>query len=162
MKQKIRLLAVLGFVLIFGFSLAQVLPAGASTGAALQGPPPPPPPGYGQGPPPPGNMPPPPAWDQSWNQRPRPKVGACFYTDRNFKGNRFCMNRGQSWPQLPGGYGNNISSIQLFGGASIRLFNDSNFKNGSTMLHHTVGDLRQVPFRGGHTWNNRISSIQVF
>jgi hypothetical protein len=154
MNRMYRLLAVVGFVAVTGFILLQALPAGAVAGALLQGPPP----GYQQGPPPP----PPPPWDPSWNRRPLPPVGACFYTNYNFTGNRFCMNRGVSYPSLPGGYGNNISSIQIFGRAQVRIFNDSNFRNGSTILRHTVRDLRRIPFVNGHTWNNRISSIQVF
>jgi hypothetical protein len=149
MKRVICLLAAVGFVAIPGFVFVHALSAETAAGAVLQGPPP-------------GPVPPPPAWDESWNRRPFPQVGACFYTGPNFSGNRFCMTRGQSWPELPAGYGNNISSIQTFGGAAVRIFNDSKFRNGSILLRHPVPDMRDVPFRDGHTWNNRISAIEVF
>ena len=36
------------------------------------------------------------------------------------------------------------------------------FSNGSTVIRGSVPDLRNVPFRNGHTWNNRISSLMVY
>ena len=101
-------------------------------------------------------------WNPSWNQRPNPHKGACFYTSSNFRGNRFCVRSGDRLPSLPGNFGGNLSSIQIFGHARVQIFNDRNFSNGSTSLNRSVSDLRNVPFRGGHTWNNRISSMIVY
>lgn len=101
-------------------------------------------------------------WNPSWNNRPNPRSGACFYTTAPFRGNHFCVRSGDRLPKLPGNFGDNISSVQVFGSARVRIFNDRNYRNGSTVLNGTVPDLRQVPFRGGHTWNNRISSIIVY
>ncbi|MFT4114058.1 peptidase inhibitor family I36 protein [Silvibacterium sp.] len=127
-----------------------------------------PPPGQRPGPPPgqqgdpwaygPNNN----AWRPDWNNRPNPRRGACFFTTAPFRGNRFCVRAGDKLPGLPGNIGGNISSVQIFGGAQVRLFNDSNFRNGSVTLRNSVPDLRRVPFRGGHTWNNRVSSLMVF
>lgn len=100
-------------------------------------------------------------WDPSWNQRPNPRRGACFYNTAPFRGNHFCVRSGDRLPALPGNFGGNISSIQTFGGASVTIFNDRNFSNGKVTLRGSVPDLRQVPFRGGHTWNNRVSSMIV-
>ncbi len=72
------------------------------------------------------------------------------------------MNRGQNFPSLPPGFGNRISSVQIFGGAVVRIFNDSNYRNGDTVLRRSVLDLHNVRFRGGHTWNDRISSIIIY
>lgn len=88
--------------------------------------------------------------------------GACFYMTAPFHGKSFCMRVGQRMPNLPDGYGDNISSIEVFGNARVRIFNDSNFRNGSAEVWRTIPDLRDLPFRGGHTWNNRISSIIVY
>ena len=33
-------------------------------------------------------------WNPSWNQRPNPHRGACFYTSSSFHGNRFCVRSG--------------------------------------------------------------------
>jgi hypothetical protein len=101
-------------------------------------------------------------WDPSWNQRPDPNSGACFYTDASYSGNHFCVHAGDRLPELPGHFGHHITSVQIFGNARVRLFNDSNYKNGSTILEHSVDNLRDVPFRGGHTWNDRIGSVVVF
>jgi peptidase inhibitor family I36 len=102
-----------------------------------------------------------PNWDKSWNQRPFPRAGACFFTDSGFRGDRFCVNRGDRLDRLPENFGDNISSIQLFGNARARVFNDRNFSGGSQEFQRSIGDLRTARFRDGHTWNNRISSLIV-
>lgn len=102
-----------------------------------------------------------PRWERSWNDRPFPQVGACFFTDAGFRGNRFCVRRGDRLPALPGDFGDNISSIQLFGNARVVIFNDRGFQGGKQEIRRGVADLRNEPFRGGHTWNNRISSVIV-
>jgi hypothetical protein len=137
------------FLLVFAISLtAQNRPY-----------PPPPPPG-GQADPwvygPQNNN-----WDRSWNNRPFPRSGACFFTSRDFSGNRFCVRSGDRLPQLPGNFGDNISSIQTFGRAQVTIFNDRNFRGGNQGVPGSIPDLRQLRFRGGHTWNNRVSSIVV-
>lgn len=100
-------------------------------------------------------------WDPSWNNRPFPRSGACFFTSQNFSGNRFCVRAGDRLPALPGNFGDNISSVQVFGRARVQIFNDRNFRGGGRMLPGSINDLSQLRFRGGHTWNNRISSIAV-
>jgi hypothetical protein len=100
-------------------------------------------------------------WDSSWNRRPYPSAGACFFTDRNFGGNHFCVRRGDRLGRLPSNIGDNISSIRLFGNARVVVFNDRNFSGGSHEFNASVPDLRNRRFRDGHTWNNRISSVIV-
>lgn len=103
-----------------------------------------------------------PVWNESWNQRPNPTRGACFYTTSPYRGNRFCVLRGDKLSKLPEDFGDNISSVQTFGGARVRIFDDHEFTGESVTLARSVPDLRGLRFRGGHTWNNRISSIMVF
>jgi hypothetical protein len=88
--------------------------------------------------------------------------GACFYKERNFGGSFFCLRRGDRRASL-GGYGDKISSIRVFGGARVDLFNNSNFGGASDRLSRDVADLRnfKVSNMGNHTWNNRISSLSV-
>jgi hypothetical protein len=88
--------------------------------------------------------------------------GACFYKDKNFSGDYFCLRRGESRESL-GGYGDDISSIRVFGGARAMVYDDRNFSGKRAALGGDVADLREVPVRGksGHTWNNRISSVAV-
>jgi len=88
--------------------------------------------------------------------------GACFYRDRNFGGDFFCLRRGESRESL-GGYGDDISSIRVFGRARVTVYDDRNFSGKRTGIGGDVADLRELPVRGksGHTWNNRISSVAV-
>ena len=102
-----------------------------------------------------------PRWDRSWNDRPAPGTGACFFKEPGFRGDRFCVSRGDRLDALPGEFGDNISSIQLYGRARVTVFNDRNFRGGKQDFGSSVGDLRAVKFRGGHTWNDRISSMMV-
>ncbi len=102
------------------------------------------------------------SWDRSWNNRPSPRSGACFFTDRNFGGNHFCVRSGDRLTRLPGNFGDNISSIQVFGRGGARVFDDRNFKGPNQQFRRSIADLRSAPSRPGHTWNNRISSIMVY
>jgi hypothetical protein len=102
-----------------------------------------------------------PKWDRSWNERPLPGVGACFFKDIGFQGDRFCVTRGDKLESLPGNFGDNISSIQLFGRARVTVFNDRSFRGGSQEFGTSISDLRTQKFRDGHTWNDRISSMRV-
>jgi hypothetical protein len=76
-------------------------------------------------PPPPGQQPwvygPNPQWNSSWNKWPNPRRGACFFTSQGFRGNRFCVRSGDKLPALPGNFGGNLSSIQVYGGATVRV-----------------------------------------
>ena len=86
--------------------------------------------------------------------------GACFYRDRNFGGGFICLRRGESRDQL-GSLGDDISSIRVFGGARVFVYNDRNFRGPSAQTRGDVPDLRNWSYGGGHTWNNRISSVRV-
>ncbi|HUL16112.1 MAG TPA: DUF3011 domain-containing protein [Terriglobales bacterium] len=88
--------------------------------------------------------------------------GACFYKDRDFRSDFFCMRRGEARDNL-GSYGDDISSIRMFGGARVEIYDDRNFRGARERISGEVPDLRQlgVTQKPGHTWNNRISSVQV-
>lgn len=86
--------------------------------------------------------------------------GACFYSDRNFGGKYLCLRRGERRDQL-GDLGDDISSIRVFGGARVIVYNDRNFQGPSAATARDVPDLRAWSYGGGHTWNNRISSVRV-
>ena len=102
-----------------------------------------------------------PKWDGSWNNRPLPRAGACFFKEAGFQGDRFCITRGDKLDSLPGNFGDNISSMQLFGNVRATVFNDRGFRGGKQEFRRSVSDLRNERFRDGHTWNNRISSMMV-
>src|SRR5450755_1484939 len=61
-----------------------------------------------------------------WGRPHPPKTGACFYKDSGFRGDYFCLQVGERWPSLPAGFNDKISSIQVFRGGRVRLFNNNN------------------------------------
>jgi hypothetical protein len=99
-----------------------------------------------------------------WGRPHPPKAGACFYKDQDFRGDFFCLKAGERWPSLPGGFNDRITSIRVFGGARLRVFNDGNFGGMSLFLDHDVNDLRRIPLADNpfKNWNDRISSLAVF
>lgn len=107
--------------------------------------------GYRQGPP------------LVWGRGRRPKIGACFYRDPNFRGDYFCIERGMSYESLPPGFNDRITSIRVAGGAEVAIFNDTNFRGVNAASREGIRDLRywRLPTDPNRSWNDRISSIQV-
>ena len=108
-------------------------------------------PGYGHRPPRPGG----PAWGNN--------AGACFYKEINYAGEYFCMRRGESYPNLPPGYNDRISSIKLMHHAEVTLYNDSNFGGRREALDETCptsrhGGRKTIPRERGMIG---FSAIQV-
>jgi hypothetical protein len=103
---------------------------------------------------------PPPRWGRPRN----PGHGACFFKDANYSNVYFCMSDGQRYSALPRGFNDVISSIRVFGGSSVRIFNDTNFGGMSTVTRGNISNLKSFPLAGypGKHWNDRISSIAVF
>jgi hypothetical protein len=99
-----------------------------------------------------------------WGRPHPPKAGACFYKNQDFSGDYFCLKAGERWPTMPGGFNDSISSIRIFGGARLRVFNDNNFSGVSLFLDHDVNDLHRIPVADNpfKNWNDRISSLAVF
>ena len=86
--------------------------------------------------------------------------GVCFYNWPNFgvnspNGKYFCRTTGQDITQLPKDFNNAISSIRVFGGVSLRIYSDFNFRGASLLVRHDIADLKTVG------WNNRISSMSI-
>jgi hypothetical protein len=92
---------------------------------------------------------------QSWGRPDSPRTGACFYRDANFKGDYFCANAGRDYSSLPSGMNDQISSIRMFGGADVTIFQDSRFNGRSREFR---GDVRNLKDEG---WNDRLSSLRV-
>jgi len=90
-----------------------------------------------------------------WGRGAVPRAGACFYEDSDFRGQYFCTGPGETLRSLPGGMGDRISSIRTFGGASVTVFRDRDFRGAATRFN---GDVNNLKRRG---WNDTISSIRV-
>lgn len=104
-------------------------------------------------------------WNSGPGHRPtnQPTNGACFFREANFSSDYFCIARGSSVNAVQSGFNDQISSIRLYGGASVTVYNDANFRSTSISFRNSVSDLRNVRLQGSDhkTWNNRISSIRV-
>ncbi len=92
-----------------------------------------------------------------------PANGACFYRDINYGGSYFCAQAGQTLSTLPGGFGDAIRSIRIFGNAQLTVFNDSSLLGASTSMQEDVADLRTIPLANepSKNWTTRISSLRV-
>ncbi len=101
------------------------------------------------------------SWNPGWDQRPNPGRGACFYSDANFRGHRFCIRAGDRIGQMPGNFNDRISSIQTFGGAKVRVFHDRDFRGKQAQFPSSISDLSRVRAGSGPSWNDQISSIVV-
>lgn len=98
-----------------------------------------------------------------WGRGAQPRQGACFFRDRDFQGDYFCLARGQNLNSLPAGFNDRISSVRLFGGARVAVFQDREFRGREGRFRRDIADLHDRRLRDDrdHTWNDRISSIQV-
>jgi Peptidase inhibitor family I36 len=98
-----------------------------------------------------------------WGRPRPPQAGACFYKDSNFRGDYFCLKLGDRWPSMPRGFNDRISSIRLFGGVEVRIFNDDNFGGFSARINRDMNNLAHFRLRNNpsKSWNDRISSMSV-
>ena len=92
---------------------------------------------------------------QRWGRETTPRSGVCFYEDINFGGRYFCTGVGDSTSRVPSQMNDEISSVRVFGNASVALFRDPNFSGQSRVIDSSVADLRNAGF------NDRVSSYQV-
>jgi hypothetical protein len=91
-------------------------------------------------------LPPPPIFDDS--------AGACFYSERNFGGSSFCVDEGDGYSRLRN-WDNRIRSVEVFGGASVDLCTDSNYRGNCITLRR---DASRLPSQ----IDRKTSSIDVY
>lgn len=89
--------------------------------------------------------------------RDRRRGGACFYRD-GFDSARFCVDEGESMASLPPGFNEQITAVEVFGGAEVIAFRDPGFRGSQQSFADDVRDLRYVL---GGRWNDQISSVRV-
>jgi hypothetical protein len=99
-----------------------------------------------------------------WGHPQQPRAGACFYRNINFQGDYFCMKAGDRWPSLPRGFNDQISSIRIFHGALVQVFENGGFTGRRLRIDHDVDSLLRARLPGdpGKSWNDRISAIAVY
>ena len=92
-------------------------------------------------------------------QRPRPprpqQSQACFYSSTNFRGDSFCVGRGESYDYLPGDWDDRIRSVEVFGRARVDLCRDEDLEGACVTLRDSQSRLpRQL--------DRRASSLEVY
>lgn len=87
------------------------------------------------------------------NRSNQPRDGACFYLDGDYRGDSFCMNVGESQRNVGDRYNDKISSVRVFGGAQVIVYEHENFGGASRTFTGDVSNLRD--------WNDKITAIQV-
>jgi hypothetical protein len=87
--------------------------------------------------------------------------GACFFKDENFRGEKFCVQKGDRMEQVPPGFSDRISSVRIYGRSSVTVFQDANFRGPSLEIRDDIQNLQSSQVKSGHSWNDRISSIIV-
>jgi len=92
---------------------------------------------------------------QQWGYGPTPRSGACFYKDTNFRGDYFCARSGESVREMPDGMNDKITSIKIFEGAEVIVYQDSRFEGRSQRVNYDVKDLKR------EGWNDLVSSFRV-
>jgi hypothetical protein len=84
----------------------------------------------------------------------------CLYQDAHYQGWEQCYAAGDELNSL-GGRKAAASSLRIFGRARLIAYDDTNFEGRMAEFSSDVPDLSMRAASGGHTWNDRISSIRV-
>ena len=92
---------------------------------------------------------------QRWGRPGTPRAGACFYQNANYRGEYFCVAAGDGYDSMPEGLNDRISSIRLFGDASVTVYRNPNFGGRSTRFTDDVSNLQ------AQGWNDTVSSVRV-
>lgn len=92
---------------------------------------------------------------QRWGRPRPPRAGACFYQNANYGGDYFCAQAGDEYDVMPEGLNDRISSIRLFGDASVIVYRNPNFGGRSTRFTDDASNLQ------ADGWNDTISSLRV-
>lgn len=79
----------------------------------------------------------------------------CFYKNASFGGASFCVSPGSADNKLPNNWNNKISSIELTGGASVKVCRNSNYLGGCKTYGSSKATLPGM-------YNNKITSFKAF
>jgi hypothetical protein len=100
-------------------------------------------------------------WPQPQPPRPQPvpppvyeEAGACFYSERNFRGSSFCVDQGEEYTRLRA-WNDRIRSVEVFGGARVDMCTDPNLFGSCVTLR---SDTSRLP----SGIDRRASSFEVY
>jgi len=82
-----------------------------------------------------------------------PRDGACFYVDKDFRGNRVCLSTGERIRNVEDRYNDRITSIRVFGRARVVIYKDENFSGARRNVNKDVRNLGD--------FNDRLTSIEI-
>jgi hypothetical protein len=88
--------------------------------------------------------------------------GACFFKDADFRGDKFCVQKGDRMNEVPPGFNDRISSVRVYGRSTVTIYQDTNFRGRSLDIQDDISNLQSTQVEPGHSWNDRISSIRVY
>lgn len=83
------------------------------------------------------------------------QAGACFYSERNFGGDSFCLNRGETRDRLPRNWDMTIRSVEVFGGVRVDLCSQQNQYGACTTLRSDAPRL-------ANGLDRNVSSLDVY
>jgi Peptidase inhibitor family I36 len=94
---------------------------------------------------------------------PEPREGICLYENANYQGRSQCYAAGTDIRDLGrvSRLNDRITSIRIFGGVRAVLYRDIMYRGESVVLDRNIPNLGIVRLRGGQSWNDQISSIEV-
>ena len=84
----------------------------------------------------------------------------CVYKDINYYGAQQCYRPGEEVPNL-GAQNNSISSIRVYGGTTITVYEKAAFGGRSAEFTSDVSDLGKRMMAGNTTWSDRIISLRI-
>jgi len=84
----------------------------------------------------------------------------CVYKDINYFGAQQCYRAGEEVPNL-GAQNNSISSIRVYGGTTITVYEKAAFGGRSAEFTSDVSDLGKRIMAGNTTWSDRIISLRI-
>ena len=69
--------------------------------------------------------------------------------------------QGERMAQVPPGFNDQISSMRIFGRTEVTVYQGRDFHEPSLRLRDDVANLQNYQVQPGHSWNDRVSSIEV-
>jgi hypothetical protein len=88
-----------------------------------------------------------------WGNGNEPRNGACFYTDSDYRGERFCLDSNERVSSVGGHYNDRISSIRIFGRARVTVYKHTNYGGSHRTYTHDAPHLGDL--------NDEITAIEM-
>jgi len=91
--------------------------------------------------------------NDDWDRDSRGREGVCFFTEDNYRGDRYCAETGENLRNVEGRLNDRFSSVRVYGRAEVIVFEDEGFSGARTIFTRSVPNMT--------SWNDRITSFQV-